>query len=63
MNGKGKYWDDGSIYVGEFKNNRRTEGKKYRLQPDGTHTLYYVKLDEDEVEIEKKEITKGHKIY
>ncbi len=35
---------------------------KYELQADGTHTLFHVKYDENEDEIEKKEISKGHKI-
>ena len=35
----------------------------YELQADGTHTLYYVKYDEEGEEIERKEISKGHKIY
>ena len=64
MNGKGKEWFyDGRIYVGEYEDSIRTEGKMYELQADGTHTLYNVKYDEDEIEIEKKEISKCHKIY
>ncbi len=52
FNGKGKLWnDDGSIYVGEWKDSNKTEGKKYELQADGTHTLYYVKYDEKGEEI------------
>ena len=39
-----------------------TEGKKYELQEDHTHTLFHVKYDEDGEEIEKKEISEGHKI-
>ena len=39
-----------------------TEGKEYELQEDGTHTLYNVKFDEDENEIERKEKSKGHKL-
>jgi hypothetical protein len=39
-NGKGKIWNnDGSIYIGIWKDNERTEGKKYELQEDGTHSL------------------------
>ena len=31
-NGKGKSWDDdGSIYIGGYKNDSKTEGKKYKL--------------------------------
>ena len=56
-------WEyDGSIYIGGHKNDNRTEGKKYDLQRDHSHTLFHVKYDEDEEEIEKKEISKGHKI-
>jgi hypothetical protein len=38
-----------------------TEGKEYQLQQDGTHTLFHVKY-QGYTEIEKKEISKGHKI-
>ena len=38
-----------------------TEGKKYELQGDGTHTLYNVKY-EGWKEIERKEMSKGHKL-
>jgi hypothetical protein len=34
----------------------------YELQEDGTHTLYNVKYDEDENEIDREEISKGHKL-
>jgi hypothetical protein len=34
----------------------------YLLQQDGTHTLYNVKFDEDFEEIEREEISKGHKL-
>jgi hypothetical protein len=54
--------DDGSIYIGQSKNNYWTEGKKYELQEDQTHTLFKVKYDEDENEIERKEISRGHKM-
>ncbi len=61
MNGKGKEWfEDGSIYIGEYKDNKKTEGIKYELQADGTHTLFNVKHDKDGEEIENKEISKGH---
>jgi hypothetical protein len=53
---------DGSIYIGGYKDNERTEGKKYQLQQEGTHTLFHLKYDDDGDEIEKKEISKGHKI-
>ncbi len=50
------------MYIGGFKNDKATEGKKYELQKDRTHTLFHVKYDDDGDEIEKKEISKGHKI-
>ena len=62
-NGQGKWWkNDGTIYIGGWKNTKCTEGKKYKLQEDGTYTLYNVKHDEKEKEIERKEISKGHKL-
>jgi hypothetical protein len=45
-----------------WKDGGKTEGKKYQLQQDGTHTLFHVKYDDDEEEIDNKEISKGHKI-
>ena len=60
--GLGKYWNsDGSIYIGRLKNIKYTEGKMYELQQDGTHTLYNVKYDEDENQIERKKISIDHK--
>ncbi len=38
-----------------------TEGKQYELQKDHTHTLFHVEYDEYGDEIDKKEISKGHK--
>jgi hypothetical protein len=63
-NGKGKVWNnDGSIYVGGYKKNQMTEGKRYELQKDRSHTLYHVKYEEgSNQEVEKKLISKGHKI-
>jgi hypothetical protein len=63
-NGKGKSWrDEGSIYIGRWRDDKRTEGKKYELQADDTHTLFHVKHNEGwNKEIEKKEISKGHKM-
>ena len=61
-NGIGKEWRDGEIYIGEYKNDRRTEGREYELQEDGTHTLFNVKYDEDKKEIERKQVSKGHKM-
>jgi hypothetical protein len=57
-------WGDGSIYIGGYKDGCRTEGKKYQLQQDGTHTLFHVKYDGTwrNTEIEKKEISSGHKM-
>ena len=54
--------DDGSIYIGKVKENNTSEGKKYELQEDKTHTLFHVKFDEDGDEIETKEISTGHKM-
>jgi hypothetical protein len=56
------YGDDGSIYIGGYKDGCMTEGKEYQLQQDGTHTLFHVKYDEDEEVIERKKISIGHKI-
>jgi hypothetical protein len=39
-----------------------TEGRKYELQEDQTHTLFKVKHDGKGEEIEKKEISRGHKM-
>ena len=52
----------GKIYIGGWKDYNRTEGKWYELQKDRTHTLFHVKYDYKGEEIEKKEISKGHKI-
>lgn len=61
FNGLGKYYDDdGSIYIGQYKNGTRTEGRKFELHKDHTHTLFKVKHDEKGKEIEKKEISRGH---
>ena len=61
-NGRGKNWSgDGSVFIGDYRDNFRTEGSKYELQPDGTHTLYHVKYDMASKEV-KKEISKGHHI-
>ena len=55
-------YNDGSIYIGQSKNHNWTEGRKYELQEDQTHTLFKVKFDENEKVIEKKEISRGHKM-
>jgi hypothetical protein len=53
---------DGSIYIGGLNMfGLMTEGKKYQLQQDGNHTLFHVKYQLGK-EIEKKGISKGHKI-
>jgi hypothetical protein len=40
-----------------------TEGKRYELQKDSTHTLFHVKYEEESnKQLEKKLISKGHKI-
>ena len=52
----------GSIYIGGWKIANRTEGKEFKLQEDHTHTLYNVKYYEGWKEIERKEISKGHKL-
>ena len=38
------------------------EGDMYELQQDGSHTLFHVKYDDDMKQIEKKEISSGHKM-
>ncbi len=68
--GQGKRWySNGTIFIGEFNGRWKKEGKKFKLQPDGTHTLYTVKYDEnghgsdsEDGEIEAKEVSKGHKM-
>ena len=49
------------MYLGVYKDDKRTEGQKYELQNDRTYTLFHVKYDDDGDE-DKKEISKGHKI-
>jgi hypothetical protein len=56
------WWNDGSIYIGGYKDGNTTEGKEYQLQQDGTHTLFHVKYDDDEEKRVNKEISKGHKM-
>jgi hypothetical protein len=55
------WYTDGDIYIGQWKNDNFSGGKEYELQQDGTHTLYNVKYEERR-EIERKEISKGHKL-
>jgi hypothetical protein len=55
--GYGKLWtDDGSIYIGQFKKGKPSEGIMYKLLKDYTHSEFHVKYDEKEKEIEKKHI-------
>jgi hypothetical protein len=55
-------WEnDGSILIREITE-EKIEGKKYELQKDGTHTLFHIKYDDEDNEIEKKEISSGHKM-
>jgi hypothetical protein len=63
LNGQGKAWrDDGSVYVGGYKNGNRTEGKTLEVQSDRTIKLFQVKYDEKGVkEVEKKEVDRSHK--
>ncbi len=62
-NGLGKKWeDDGSIYIGEYKNGYKTKGRKYELQRDGTYTQYTIKYEENGEEIEKRQVSKSHKM-
>ena len=61
-NGLARYCDDdGSIYIGQWKNDNKTEGKRYELQEDQTHTLFEVKYDNGK-EIQRKQISRGHKM-
>ncbi len=48
---------NGDIYIGDFKNNRGTDGKYYKMQEDGTYTQH--ELINGKV---GKEISKGHKL-
>ncbi len=58
----------GNIKIAQYKHGRTSERKEYELQPDGTHTLYIVKYEYEESddeygdEIEKREVSKGHKM-
>lgn len=61
-NGLKKSWWHGQIMIAGYKDDKLTASQKYELQQDHTHTLFHYKYDEEEEEIEKKEISKGHKI-
>jgi hypothetical protein len=50
------------MFIAKFKNGIPVEGNKYELQEDQTHTLFEVKCDDNGKEIEKKEISRGHKL-
>jgi hypothetical protein len=54
-------WGNGNIATATLKNGKTTEVKEYKLQKDHTHTLFHVKFDADGNEIERKEVSKGHK--
>ena len=59
--GQGREWDDdGSIYFGLWKNGKRTRGKKYVLEANGSHTLYQSKYNDQGKEIEKDLISSDH---
>jgi len=47
----------GDIYIGDYKNDKRTDGKYYKMQKDGTYTQHeYVNGNLG------KEVSKGHKL-
>ena len=35
----------GRVFIGEFKDDRMSEGKLYEMQKDNTYTLFQVKYD------------------
>ncbi len=35
----------GLVFIGEFKENKMSEGKLYEMKEDNTYTLYQVKYD------------------
>jgi hypothetical protein len=42
--GHGKIsFSKGRVFIGEFKENKMSEGKLYEMQEDNTYTLYQVK--------------------
>lgn len=59
--GLAKHWNaDGSILIGHHNNGWFTEGKKYELQNDGSHTVFKIKCGEDGKVVEQIEVSKGH---
>lgn len=61
--GVGKKWyDDGDIYIGTWEKGTRTGRTEYVLQEDHTHTLYSLKYELGDENIERKEISRGHKL-
>jgi hypothetical protein len=52
---------DGSITIAKVKDNMYTDGKEYKLQPDGTHTLFYFKCDDEGKRVYEL-ISSGHKM-
>ena len=51
--------DFSSIYIGEWKNDARIAGREYKLEEDHTYSLYEVRYNEEEEEIERIEVNKG----
>ncbi len=39
------FLSDGRVFIGEFKENKMSEGKLYEMNEDNTYTLYQVKYD------------------
>lgn len=49
FNGEGKLWsENGSIYIGQYKDGLKTEGEIYELQSDDSITQFEVKYDENQ---------------
>ena len=46
-NGEGKLWSyNGEVYIGKFFNNKKTIGKLYKLQENGTYKISEYKKEE-----------------
>ncbi len=50
--------DYSSIYIGEWKNDARIAGREYKLEENHTYSLYEVRFNEEEEEIERIEVNK-----